>query len=321
MTSHLDYGNLPRRRFLQMGLLSVGAAAAANMTSQPLAAQEGKPAAEGYIDAHVHVWTPDVTKYPLAPGRKVEEMQPPSFTPEELFANARPCGVSRITLIQMSFYGFDNSYMLDSIKRFPGVFAGVAVIDEENKPADTMRSLKPQKVRGFRIAPGKRPVATWLNGPGMAAMWRCGAEEGMAMCHLINPDSLPHVDRMCEKYPDTPVVIDHFARIGVDGVIRDSDLDALCKLARHKKTAVKVSAFYALGKKKAPYTDLGPMIRRLLDAFGPERLMWATDCPYQVQAGHTYENSIALIRDRLDFLSEGDRQWLLKKTAERIFFS
>jgi predicted TIM-barrel fold metal-dependent hydrolase len=311
---------LLRRDFLQLGLAAGAATAMTALPAHQLAAQPAN-VEQGYIDAHVHVWTPDIEKYPLAQGRKVEEMQPRSFTPEELLAHARPCGVSRITLIQMSFYEYDNSYMLDTIKRFPGVFSGVAVIDENDQPAAKMRSLKSQRVRGFRIAPGKRPVATWLDGPGMAEMWKCGAAEGMAMCHLINADSLPHVDRMCEKYPDTPVVIDHFARIGVDGMIRDSDLAALCKLARHQKTAVKVSAFYALGKKKAPYTDLGPMIRRLLDAFGPERLMWATDCPYQVQQGHTYEDSIALIRDRLDFLSDGDRQWLLKKTAQRVFFS
>ena len=95
----------------------------------------------------------------------------------------------------------------------------------------------------------------------------------------------------------------------------------LCRLARHKHTSVKVSAFYALGKKAAPYLDLAPMTRRLLDAYGRERLMWATDCPYQVQEGHTYADSIELVRDRLDFLSDADRQWLLRKTAERVFFS
>ncbi|MCB1091334.1 MAG: amidohydrolase family protein, partial [Verrucomicrobiae bacterium] len=83
---------------------------------------------------------------------------------------------------------------------------------------------------------------------------------------------------------------------------------------------VKTSAFYALGKKKAPYEDLGPMIRRLRDAFGAERLMWASDCPYQVQQGHTYADSIALIRDRLDFLSAEDKAWMLGKTAEKVFF-
>lgn len=155
----------------------------------------------------------------------------------------------------------------------------------------------------------------------MRAMWRCGGEYGLAMCHLINPDALEAVDRACEKFPDTPVVIDHLARIGVDGTIRPADVEYLCRLARHRQTHIKVSAFYALGKKKAPYLDLGPLIRRLLDAFGPERLMWATDCPYQVQGGHTYADSIALVHDRLDFLSRGDKEWLLRKTAEKLFFS
>ena len=53
----------------------------------------------GYIDAHVHVWTPDVERWPLAEGFSPERMNPPSFTPEELLALARPAGVSRIVLM------------------------------------------------------------------------------------------------------------------------------------------------------------------------------------------------------------------------------
>jgi predicted TIM-barrel fold metal-dependent hydrolase len=105
------------------------------------------------------------------------------------------------------------------------------------------------------------------------------------------------------KYPDTPVVIDHFARIGVDGKIRDEDVKNLCKLAKHDRTSVKISAYYALGKKRSPYTDLIPMIQKLLDTFGPDRLMWATDCPYQVDPGHNYHDSIALIRDEMKLRS------------------
>jgi predicted TIM-barrel fold metal-dependent hydrolase len=140
------------------------------------------------------------------------------------------------------------------------------------------------------------------------------------MCCLIDPPDLPSVARMCQRYPDTTVVIDHFARIGVDGVIRDDHVGQLCRLARFANTYVKVSAFYALGKKEPPYLDLIPMIRRVFDAFGPRRLMWASDCPYQVQPPHTYRASIALVRDHLDFLSGDDRQWLLRKTAESVYF-
>jgi predicted TIM-barrel fold metal-dependent hydrolase len=276
----------------------------------------------GPIDAHVHVWTPDTERYPLAAGFRREEMRPPRFTPEDLFEHARPCGVARVVLIQMSFYGFDNRYMLDTIGRFPGVFAGVAVIDDSaTDPPAEMRRLANEGVRGFRIYPRNKPVDQWLDGPGMRAMWACGAEEGLAMCHLVNPDCLPAIDRHCKEFADTPVVIDHFARIGVDGTLRAADIAQLCKLARHRHTYVKVSAFYALGQKKAPYLELAPLVRRLLDAYGPERLMWATDCPYQVQQGHTYVDSIALVRDRLDFLSEGDREWLLRKTAQSVFFA
>ena len=65
---------------------------------------------------------------------------------------------------------------------------------------------------------------------------------------------------------------------------------------------------------------MGPMIRRLLDSFGPDRLMWASDCPFQINPGHNYANSINLIKDKLDFLSEGDKEYLLQKTAARLFF-
>lgn len=63
----------------------------------------------------------------------------------------------------------------------------------------------------------------------------------------------------------------------------------------------------------------GPF-RQLLDAFGPKRLTWASDAPYQVQGENTYKASIALVRDRMDSLSKQDRERLLAKTAEVVFF-
>ena len=296
--------------------------ATAEQAAQAQKSAQADALAAGAIDAHSHIWTPDVKHYPLAAGFAPADMQPASFTPEQLLAQARPCGVSRVVLIQMSYYGFDNSYMLAAMRDFPGVFSGVAVVDERGpRLLDTMRDLKKQGVRGFRIHPAQQPIDRWLFSPEMAPMWKIGADEQLALCPLVNPEALAPLDKMCGQFPSTPVVIDHVARIGVDGTVRDADVDQLCRLARHKNTHVKVSAFYALGKKKSPYTDLAPMIRRLRDAFGAERLMWATDCPYQVQQGHTYLDSIELIRSRLDFLSSEDRLGLLQKTAQRVFFS
>lgn len=309
---------LARRDFLQRGLAAGSAWAAAIAHGGETRALDP---ASGDIDAHVHVWSPDIRRWPSLPGRNLEQRLVASFTPEELFQHTRPCGVTRIVLIQMSYYGCDNSYMLEAIQKHPGVFAGVARVKEDESAPEQMRTLARQGVRGFRIAPGKDPPDRWLDAAAMSAMWKCGAEAGLTLCPLINPQYLPALEAMCRTFPQTPVVIDHFARIGADGQIRGPDLDNLCRLARWKNVRVKLSAFYALGKRRAPYLDLGPMIRRLVEVFGPQRLMWASDSPFQVTGGHAYRDSVELIRSRLDFLSAADRRWLLRKTAEQTFFA
>jgi predicted TIM-barrel fold metal-dependent hydrolase len=276
----------------------------------------------GFIDAHVHVWTPDTARYPLAKGFKKEDMKPASFTPKELFAHTKPAGVDRINLIQMSYYGFDNSYMLDAIKQHKGVFVGTAVIDPDGAdPAAEMTSLAAKSVRAFRIYPKmtKEPVSSWLRHTGFDKMFAAAAKNQQAISCLIDPDAFPEIDRMCKKYPDAPVIIDHMARIGVSGTIAEKDVRALVDLAKHKRVMVKIGAFYALGKKKAPYTDLGDLIQTLVKAFGPQRCMWESDCPFQVVEGHRYADSIGLI-GKLKFLTAADRDWLLYKTAEKFFF-
>jgi len=294
------------------------AASAAAMSALPRSASA---AVDGDIDAHVHVWTPDIAQYPLASGFDVSQMKPASFTPEELFVHTQANGVGRIVLIQMSYYRFDNRYLLDTMDRFPGVFSGVAIVDESaSDPGAAMRELAAKGVRGFRINPGGTPPDAWIGSPGMAKMWETAADEGLAICPLIGPEALPAIGKMCERFPRTRVVIDHFARIGADGEIREVHLESLARLADHDHVHVKTSAFYALGKKLPPYDDLAPMIRRMRDAYGAGRLMWASDCPYQVGPGHRYADAIGLIRERLDFLSTEERGAILHDTADRVFF-
>jgi predicted TIM-barrel fold metal-dependent hydrolase len=274
-----------------------------------------------FIDAHSHIWTPETGKYPLAAGFRRANMDPPSFTVEELQERMKPCGVNRVVLIQMSFYGWDNRYMLDTIARFPGQFSGVAVIDQDQPdPGMQMKRLKAEGVRGFRIYPQNKQFETWLDAEGLHKMFAAGADHNLAMCCLMDPNGLPALSKMCAKYPDTPVVIDHLCRIGVSGTVAEPDVQALCAMAKHKNVTVKVSAFYALGQKKPPYLDLAPLIKRVYDAFGPKRLMWATDCPFQV-VEHTYQQSVDLIMKGLDFLSAEDKQHIMTKTAERVYFN
>ena len=127
----------------------------------------------GLVDAHVHVWTPDTRRYPIPPTTHLgDKTGIPSFTPEQLFTHSRPAGVSRVVLVQMSFYEFDNRYMLDCMRAHPGVFGGIAIVDE-TKPnlRETMKSLGREGVRGYRVYTNRETVAQWGETGHMKQMW------------------------------------------------------------------------------------------------------------------------------------------------------
>lgn len=315
--------DLTRRTVL--GTALAGAAGLAGCTAtkkKPVQPSTGDNDA-GWIDAHVHVWTDDVSRYPLAPGWTVQKMSPPRFTPEYLFAHCDPVGVRRINLIQMSFYHCDNSYMVDMIHRHPDRFAGTAIIDPTSPDLPgQMRRLSEDRVRAFRIYPGLAggKADDWLRHAGYETMFRTGADLNLAMSCLINPCDLGELDRMCGRFPRTPVIIDHLCRVGIGGRIDAAELDALCRMSRHRNIMVKVGAFYALGAGKPPYDDLKPTIKQVVEAFGPQRCMWETDSPFEAVRG-SYAASLALIRDRCEFLSPADKTQILRTTAESFFFT
>ena len=272
----------------------------------------------GHIDAHSHIWTPDIKRFPLAPGKTVADLKPRSFTPETLIALGKTENVTRHVLISHGpYYSFNNDYLIYAAKKFPGVFAIVGAMDPalDRIPARMINNRK-LGITGYRILPKNN--ANWLQTEAMQSMWRTGANERFAMCPLINPKHIAGLGLMCKKFPNTTIVIDHCARIDTQ---HETELNQLCALAKHKNVHVKISAFYAFGAKKPPYLEQISKIKRLFEAFGPRRLMWASDCPYQLDGENTYAASIALVRDKLNFVTDEDKQWLLRRTAEKVFFS
>jgi len=242
------------------------------------------------------------------------------FLPRQILAHARASGVDRIVLIQMSYYGTDNQYMLDVIAESPDIFRGVAIIDPRMKAVEEeMKRLAGKGARGFRITITSPEAAARLSEGAFDVMFRQGAALGLAICPLINPEFLPVLEKVVARFPETPVIVDHLARLGISGEIRQEDVNQLCYLSQYPEVRVKVSAFYALGQKQPPHLDLAPTIKQVFEAYGPQRLMWASDCPFQI-LNEPYEASIALIREHLDFLSAEDREWILRKTAEEFFF-
>ncbi len=337
-TTHSNDQELSRRQALKLGTYAVTAAALLgcrdetttsadeNAESQPAEDDPKANSLTGFIDCHSHVWPSDTVRYPLGEWASKEDMSPAEFTAEDLLKVARPNGVDRAVLIQHApYYGYDAAYLIDCAKRYPGVFSIVGMIDERQpKLEQRLTELRKQGVRGIRIGPTKHadrtPIAEpmrWLEAAGMRELWKLAAAHKIAICPLLDAEFLPTLKPMIEQNPETVCVIDHFAHIDP---AKPETLNTLLKLAEHVNVYVKVSAFYKFGDKVAPYEDVEPWIQPVYDAFGPDRLMWGSDCPYQLQNNNNYADSVALIRDQLDFLSSSDRVAILRDTAERVFW-
>jgi len=314
---------ITRRNILAMGAINISALALTGCK------RENKPppsADPGYIDAHSHVWTSDTRRFPLGPWITPDKMDPASFTAEQLLAIAEPCGVDRAVIIQHApYYGDDNSYLIDCAKRHPGRFSIVAIVDERrNDLADHLRILKGQGIRGIRIGPARyadrtmvKDLDNWLKAPAMHNLWVQATDHDLILCPLINAEHVPTLEPMLAMFPSTKVVIDHFAHCTVE---KPEELQSLLKLARYRHVHVKASGFYKFGDRKAPYEDLAPIIKHVTDAYGPERILWGSDCPYQIQPGNNYRDAVSLIESGLDFLNASARMAILRDNAQRLFF-
>ncbi len=288
------------------------------------------------VDAHVHVWTSDFKRYPLADGFEPKNLWVPSFSAERLLKEAHQSGVGKINLIQMTWYGLDHSYILDVIANDPKHFVGTGIIPAVTdvalaSPDRTMVALSKKGVYAFRVRGGSsRPPLgggpQWMDHPGFDKMFKAGADHNLALSFLMGPRDLAEIDRMCRRFPETPVILDHLA--GVYEGSSEEEVTSLLRMAGHKRVMMKVGAFYGRGS-TPPYRSLLPLIQRVVAAFGPERCMWESDAPFPPDRPsrhplpdppHGIEPAVALIRDHADFLSPADKEQILVKTADDFFF-
>ena len=271
------------------------------------------------VDAHIHVWTDDFARYPLAPSVGKEDLWHPTFTPEAYFNYSRIVGEVRINLVQMVWYGYDHSYILDLISAAPERFAGTGMISlEDPEPDRTMAELSKQGCYAFREPPSE------LEHPAYEKMFAMGAAHNLALSFNMNVDLLPDLDRLCTRFPDTPVILDHVCHVGIRNArYSDDDLEKLLRFAKHENVMVKVGPLQALCSRRAPYFDTLPLIQRVVEAYGAHRCMWESDSggPIEMKDPTTdYPAAIASIRNHAGFLSSSEKDDILGGTAQRFFF-
>ncbi|MDE3103589.1 MAG: amidohydrolase family protein [Acidobacteriota bacterium] len=265
------------------------------------------------IDSHVHVWKRDAV-FPFAAGANVPDVD---ASAEALLGLMRRNGVARTVLIQVIHYKWDNRYLANVLRRYPGQFAGVCRVNPEDPAApDTLSRLTEEDgFHGVRLSPAAGPAGDWIRSPLMAPLWRRCAQLRVPMTLLLPATRLPDVVPLLDQNPGLTVVIDHMADVATG---QEDKLHLLLTMARYPHVFVKLSHAWSVSRLPYPYPDALEQIKRLVDVFGAHRLMWGTDWPVS-RNSLSYAQAVALYRDHLGFLSRQERNDILHGTVQRVW--
>jgi predicted TIM-barrel fold metal-dependent hydrolase len=238
--------------------------------------------------------------------------------PETLLELMRQNGVERTVIVHVIYYQWDCRYAADAVRAHPGKFQGVCRVDptSDSAPAELSRWVA-AGFHGVRLSPPLGAAGEWINDqPRMDALWSRAAELKIPLCVLAPIGRIPDVQRVIERHAGRlDVCIDHMADCPID---QPDELAKLLRLARHERVFVKLSHLWSLSNQDYPYRDTHDQVRKLYDAFGPQRLMWGTDWP-GVEDYCGYARALALYRDEIKFLNADDRRWILGQTALRLW--
>jgi L-fuconolactonase len=262
------------------------------------------------VDAHHHLWE---RPYDWMTGG-YERLRRP-FRVDDLRAATAGLGVGATVAVQADTSEQETRELLAA-----PVTAVVGWVDlTAPDVADRLAALANPRLVGIRHTVQSEPDPEWLLRADVRRGLRAVAAAGLRYDLLLVPRHLPAAVRLARELPELPLVLDHGAKPPIaDGGWEpwSSDLRALaaCEHVHCKLSGLVTEARWDRWRN----SGIGRYAERLLEAFGPRRLMFGSDWPVCTVAA-TYAEVLELARETIAALSEGERADVLAGTARRFY--
>jgi L-fuconolactonase len=298
------------------------------------------------FDTHAHLVGDDWEAYPaqpLAPNLPVPDRPAYSVTTEALLEDMQAQDVRAACLVQRGhIYGYDNSYIIDSARRYPGRLHPVVILDPRD-PATAARyreMVRNDHVRGFRMAQAKPHLldTDWLCSSAALDVWKACADLGTPMTLIVFmnhlPYQLPLIRILAGMFPDLPIILDHGAMpFGMTqfevALAREEGRVIVMPGPPHFGIDRTIAIFEdtpnvhfkitEINMERLLAEDIRParLVRRMIDSFGPERLMWGSDIGQSMK--WTYAEKAEMARRAADFLTPDEKRNFLHDNGRRIY--
>jgi predicted TIM-barrel fold metal-dependent hydrolase len=220
------------------------------------------------VDTHAHVFTTALK--PVAGARYVPGY---SALPGDWLALQDASGVTHGVLVQPSFLGTDNAYLLAALEEHPQRLRGVVVADPSLAAPEVSR-WDARGVRGIRLNVLHRKDMPDYSAPEWSALFSRVADHGWHVEVHASMEQMSAVLRALSACPAS-LVFDHFGLPDPELGTACPNVRALLRLAEARPVYVKLSAPYRLGG-----GDAMQYAQFWLARLGADRLMWGSDWPW-----------------------------------------
>ncbi|WP_439528383.1 amidohydrolase family protein [Pannonibacter sp.] len=276
------------------------------------------------LDAHCHFWQPARGDYGwLDTGGPELDPLRREFLPSEL---ASLNGGRRVIAVQAAPSEAETHFLLglaQTVRQIAGVVGWVDLTQAEAGERLAALARNP-RFKGVRPMLQDIADADWIETAPAPEAVAALVRHGLRFDALVKTQHLPALQRFCARYPELAVVIDHAAKpdllTGIaetwhrDMALLAADGNVHCKLSG-LVTEMCPSRLLSVG---LAVETLKPVLGRLLEWFGPQRLMWGSDWPVVTLAvSHRFWEEVTerLLAD----LSADDRAAILGGTAARFY--
>ena len=263
------------------------------------------------VDAQIHLWKAESEDWKWVPG--AQPQLPVPFTIERAISMMDEAGVDRAVIVPPSWPGDRNDYAIEAVKRYPNRFRIMGRIPlQDPKSAELLPKWKEQPgMVGVRLTFNNAQTIPWLSDGTADWFWPAAEKAGLpVMC--FTPGISAKLAPIAEKHPRLPLILDH---MGVSAALLNENKldDALAQtvaLAKYPNVSVKLSASPGISREPYPFRDVASHIKRVFDAYGPQRSYWGTDLTNSY-AKASYRQRVSHFTEELSFVSDSDKDWVM----------
>jgi L-fuconolactonase len=313
-----------RRRFLRHLLATTAAVSWPIGRGRPLAAHEEPAEDPPIVDTHVHLW--DLDRFHLAwlkPGEPLAR----NFLVDDYLKAAEGLGVTETVYMEVdvepSQHVAEAEFILDLCRRHVGRLAGAVI---GGRPAsdgfraylDRFRDATP--IKGLRqVLHGAGTPPGYCGDPAFVRGIRLLGERGLSFDLCMRAGELRDATTLVEACPGTNFILDHCGNPDVQAHEQTAWRADISRLTERPNVACKVSGIVASARPDAwTAEDLAPIVRHVLTAFGPDRVVFGGDWPVCTRTA-TLRRWVEALRQIVGDRSASENRRLFHDNALRIY--